>query len=738
MKPFSSPSSNRLALMAALFSASLVVAACGGGGGDATPAATPVPVAEPAPTPAPSPVPNPAPSPTPTPAPAPASPPAPAPAPLSLVSGSISGPGNLDGMGASARFNSPQGMARDAAGNLYVADSGNFTVRKVSPAGVVTTLAGLAGVAGSVDGAGSAARFSGPAGVAIDSAGNVYVADVPGQASGTHAVRKINPSGVVSTLPLSFLATASPATQFGVAVDPSGNLYVAFRNRVYRVTPAGAESIVATGESFTNPLSLPPNVSQVSPQFVGIALRADATVYVADVAGHVIRRVAPNGTLSTLAGRVGCYHRFFVPTGVVDCGPEAAPADGVGDAARFNAPRWLALDAAGDLLVIDNVSTSATSSTFGSARALRKVTAAGAVTTVASGFDGLGGLALDGQGVAYMGDQANSRLLKKLPDQVATVFAGPDQASSRSAFLNLTTDLSGQVYALQNPDTSFYPFNGLRLVKVLPQGTSTVVAQSVGGFQVPRGGLAVDIAGNVYTTRAESNLATYNRLVEQPQEIGGSILKVLPSGTVSTVWSTSSFVPARVVPDTSGSLYVTGYANNASELVPASLKASPFALKLSSAGQVLAQFPLLASGQTEPSYAAPPEIALDTSGNLIVAVYSTIRKISPAGVLTVVAGSAGMSGSTDGTGDQARFGEIRGLAVDAAGNIYAADATNATVRKITPVGTVTTLMGKAGSLGITLGELPASLTTPNGLAIDASGFLYISAGQALLRVKLPQ
>src|SRR5712692_346156 len=114
---------------------------------------------------------------------------------LALFAGDMGGPGNVDGTGPAARFNGPQGVAADSAGNVYVADTNNNTIRKITPAGDVTTLAGTAGVTGSTDDTGAKASFNSPSGVAADSAGNVYVAD-----TGNNTIRKITPAGDVTTL----------------------------------------------------------------------------------------------------------------------------------------------------------------------------------------------------------------------------------------------------------------------------------------------------------------------------------------------------------------------------------------------------------------------------------------------------------------------------------------------------------------------------------------------------------
>ena len=164
------------------------------------------------------------------------------------VSGSRDGNGNSIG---GAQFSLPGGVALDSAGNVYVGDTGNHTIRKITPAGVVTTLAGSPGVIGSADGTGSAAQFYQPGGVAVDSAGNVYVADCANQ-----TIRKITPAGVVTTLAGSPLVQGSAdgngsAARFfqphGVAVDTAGILYVADQNNhsIRKIDTAGNVTTLA-------------------------------------------------------------------------------------------------------------------------------------------------------------------------------------------------------------------------------------------------------------------------------------------------------------------------------------------------------------------------------------------------------------------------------------------------------------------------------------------------------------
>jgi streptogramin lyase len=159
--------------------------------------------------------------------------------------------GRTDATGTAARFNGPAGVATDRAGNVYLVDSGNNIIRKITPAGAVSTLAGTAGSVGSTDATGTAASFNFPQGVATDSAGNVYVADLS-----ANTIRKITPAGVVTTLAGTAGVSGSTdgtgaAARFdfpvSVATDDAGNVYVAdqFNNTIRKVTPAGAVSTVA-------------------------------------------------------------------------------------------------------------------------------------------------------------------------------------------------------------------------------------------------------------------------------------------------------------------------------------------------------------------------------------------------------------------------------------------------------------------------------------------------------------
>jgi hypothetical protein len=225
---------------------------------------------------------------------------------VTTLAGTTGVAGSADGTGSAAQFNRPAGVAVDSAGNLYVAELGNNTIRKITSGGVVTTLAGTAGIVGSADGTGSAAQFNQPYGLAVDNAGNVYVADTYNS-----TIRKVTPDGVVTTLAGLAGNTGSAdgtgsAARFGrptgVAVNSTGNVYVADSNgTVRKITSNG----VVTTLAGTAGIGGSADGTGSAAQFMGlngIAVDNAGNVYVTDPQNYTIRKITSGGVVTTLAG----------------------------------------------------------------------------------------------------------------------------------------------------------------------------------------------------------------------------------------------------------------------------------------------------------------------------------------------------------------------------------------------------------------------------------------------------
>lgn len=284
--------------------------------------------------------------------------------------------GYVDALGRAARFDGPAALCLAPNGDLFVSDSDNHRIRRVTPEGQVSTYAGGGptgyGQGGHQDGTLETARFKGPSSLAVDAAGNLYVAEI-----GNHDVRKITPQGAVSTLAGSgtggYAEGQGQAAQFhfpsGLAVDAQANVYVAdaSNNRIRKITPAGLVSTLAgTGEEgFADGPALQAEFDGPS----DVVIDPAGNLYVADTNNHRIRKITPQGTVSTVAG-----------TG------EAGYANGFAALAQFDKPSTLAFDPWGNLYVTDAYKN------------LRKITPAGAVFTI-SGLYGYGK-----SGGSYMSD----------------------------------------------------------------------------------------------------------------------------------------------------------------------------------------------------------------------------------------------------------------------------------------------------------------------------------------------
>jgi sugar lactone lactonase YvrE len=354
---------------------------------------------------------------------------------VSTFAGSFAQFGSQNGTGGAARFNLPTDVAVDSSNNLYVADSNNCTIRKITPAAAVTTLAGLASP-GHTNGTGSAARFDFPDGVAVDTTGKIYVADTL-----ESAIRKITPTRVVSTfagLPgtSGYVDATGTAARFAfprwLTVGALNNVYVGdtFNFVVRKITPSAVVSSVVT------------NPANGAGEVRGVAMDSSGNIYTADSPHHTIRKITPDGTATIFAGS----------------NDTPGSANGIGSAARFNSPAGLAVDGAGNVYVADS----------GNNR-IRKITPAARVTTFAGSAlgsaDGTGtaaqfnfplGVAVDHSGNVFVTDTVNNIIRKITPARVVTTLGGlalspgtSDGAGINARFNSprgIAVDSAGKIY----------------------------------------------------------------------------------------------------------------------------------------------------------------------------------------------------------------------------------------------------------------------------------------------------
>ncbi len=597
---------------------------------------------------------------------------------VSTVAGTPGISGSLDGPATAAQFSFPNDVAADPAGNIYVADNGNNTIRKIDPKGVVTTLAGLAKQTGTTDGTGAAARFNGASAIAIDAAGNLFVAD-----SSNHAIRKVTPAGVVTTFagqagkPGGADGTGT-AAQFNnptaLAIDTVGNLYVtdAANYTVRKITPKGLVSTLAGTVGKSGSADGPPGKAQFN-SAMGIGCDDDGNVYVADTFAHTIRKIDPKGNVSTFAGTAGA----------------AGSVNATGAAARFSLPQRITVDRKRNLYVTDGNGQ------------IRKITPSGAVTTFAGApaqsgtadgdarsarFSFSNGVVLDRAGNLFVADMDNSTIRKITPSGVVTTFAGtPGKGGS--------ADGAGP-------------------------------AAQFGGVAT----LAMDPAGNLYAAEFYNN----------------TVRKVTPAGVVTTFVGTAGKAggadgkgaaaqlsgPNDIAADSHGNLYIADFYNNTVRKITPDGVVSTLA---GSAGKAGSDDGVSAAARFD----GPAGVAPDAAGNVYVTELNnhTLRKIAPDGRVTTVAGIAGKPGSADGAGSAARLNGPWGIAIDRHGDIFLCDTGNNAIRKVTPAGMVTTVAGGPGPYWNAPGALPAKLAYPLGITADPrTGDLYVSVPDAVLKV----
>jgi len=576
---------------------------------------------------------------------------------VSTLAGWGSNEHTVDGPPDTAEFANPNGLAVDRKGNVYVCDIYSHTIRKVTPDGTASTFAGLADASGSDDGTGSAARFSFPEGIAIDGAGIIYVAD-----TGNQTIRKITPRAEVTTV------AGSPGL-------------------------TGLVDGVGSEARFYGP--------------TGVAVNEKTRdLFVVDRWNYAVRKVAPDGTVTTFAG-----------------GPPPGSRNGTGREAQFNVPWDIAADKHGNLYVGENVIN----------HYVRKITPDAVVTTLAKSIDSANGVTVDRDSNVFV---TSNTLVKKItPTGQVSDFVGGNFGSEDGTGLNaqfaypmrIATDRAGNFYVSDAHE--FYPlYSNETIRKITPAGVVTTrkiapdgqVSTIAGKVQTPGyvdgdaddarfdnpWAMAVDLAGNVYVA-----------------DQGNSVIrKITPAGQVSSLAQGYNFSgPEGVAVDTSGNVYIAATNNQTIDKVTPDGEVSVFAGSPGNTGDQNGT-----GGQARFRY--PAGLAFGPDSNLYVAdsQNEAVRKITPAAVVTTLTGDHGQ-GNNDGDATVATFYDPSSVAVDSAGNVYVADSVSYTIRKVTPTGSVTTLAGSPKVAGwVDDSGAAARFAVPNGIAIDGSGTLYIA------------
>ena len=587
------------------------------------------------------------------------------------------------GAATAAQLNSPYGVTADDAGNLYIADWGNRRIRRVdASSGNISTVAGTGVFGGDGDGgAATAAQLNFPAGAAVDSEGNLYIADMRNQ-----RIRKVDTAGVITTVAgngtrgYSGDGGAATAAQLndprGAAVDGAGNLYIADWNnrRIRKVDAKGVITTVAGGGKLSGSRAEGAAATEARlGQVYGAAVDAAGNLYIAD-GGSRIRKVDATGVITTVAGsRTSDY----------------SGDGGAATAAQLNSPRGVAADDSGNIYIAD----------AGSSR-IRKVDKAGVITTVAGTRDiGDGGaaaaarlnsphgLAADGAGNLYIADWNNRRIRKvNAKGAITTVAGGGTLSGSRAEGAAAADVRLGQVYdAAVDAAGNLYIADG-------------------GGSRIRK----VDAAG-VITTIAGNGRRGYSG------DEGAAEVAQLNS-------------PSGVAADGDGNLYIADSGNHRIRKIDAS---SGHISTI--AGTGTAGYSGDGGAATAAQLNSPRGMAVDGAGNLYIADWNNrrVRKVDPKGAITTVAGGGTLLTffADGGAATAALLGQINDVAADASGNLYISDLSTSLIRKVdASSGHISTIAGTgtAGYSGDGGAAEAAQLNLPNGLAVDGAGNIYIA------------
>ncbi len=639
------------------------------------------------------------------------------------------------GPSSAALLNSPRGIVTDSAGNTFFCDQENHRIRKIDKAGKISTVAGN-GVRGNSGDGGPAvnAQFIDPYGIALDRSGNLFITDF--QAA---VVRRVSASdGTISTIAGTGtagytgdngLSTAAELNSpYAVAVDASGNVFIADtgNNRIRKVTPTGAiTTVVGNGNLVYSPSGGPgTQISVAYPE--GLAFDAAGNLYISEWGYDRILKMTPSGAVSVFAGN-----------GYTGYSGDSGPAV----SAMFDGPQGLAVDAAGNLYIADSDNNR-----------IRKIIGSIVTTVAGSGTLGFGGdgfsaggaqlsgpfgVAIDLSGNLLISDTGNQRIrsVNTLSNLISTIAGGlpniADGGPATSALLfapaGLAVDAALNVYIADQLNN--------RIRKVTPAGLiSTVAGTGSSGFSGDGGqataaqlntplGVSLDPQGNLLITDTGNNRIRRVGSNGVIQTIAGNGRDAFAGdGGLATLAALSGPTTART--DAAGNIYIADTFNNRIRKV--TLAGSINTLAGSSGSQLGDGGPALTA-----SLAFPSSVLADAAGNVLIAdtFNSRIRKVTPNGIITTIAGNGNPGFSGDGgSALAATFLFPEDLALDSAGNLFVQDTGNARIRVVASSGNISTVAGngKYSDSGDGGPALQASLGFLGGIALDSNGIIYFS------------
>ena len=648
-----------------------------------------------------------------------------------------------------AHLDNPSGLAVDGAGNVYFVDGGNNRVRRIDSEGVIETIAGDGEDDFGGDGGPAIDAQLDPTDTAVDAAGNVYIAD-----AGNNRVRRIGTDGIIETVAgnggADFGGDGGPATEaalnrpIDVAVDAAGNLYIADydNHRIRRVGPDGVITTIAgTGVAGFGGDGGPATAARLHYP-IGVTVDAAGNVYVADRVNHKVRRIGPGGIIETVAG-----------TGVGGFGGDGGPAV----EAQLQNPLDVAVDAARALYIAD----------FSNSR-IRVVDppaddhgdAAACATPLTLGAP-MPGRIEDGN------DEDWFRLVLSEPASLAVYSTGAldtvgglrnesgtqlanDNNSGAGANFHIERDLEAGVYYMRvnsfGSAAGSYMLHARLYVDVALSETGS---ETIRLWSAATGGWTLDPAtGEPFASGGEvlaSNGARYTLTLGSDGVWTATpvaeLCEASLAGTIRTLGGMAGLAgyagdgglavearldgPFDLAVDAAGYVFVVDRINNRIRMI------DPGGIVVTFAGTGVAGFGGDGGQATAALLNRPAGIAVDAAGYVYVADRQNhrIRRIATDGTIETIAGTGtGGYGGDGGPATAAQLDEPTGVAVDTAGNVYVADSANHRIRRIGLGGMIETIAG-TGTFGHAGDGGPATqarLTFPFDVAVDAGGSVYIA------------